>query len=181
MDSMTQKAKMLAFAVSDDGYPDNTAAAVASILAAAAAHGVTHLTYNLEQPTTWDAKLARLAAVKAELDRQGNALPFIFGPIYTDFLRYFASAAPYCDGYAIQLQNAPVGEEGTLAADAVAKAESVMADPIMVIQVSCLSTNRTVLKSLNRSRRWQGLARHSLPCGSGMQPSGRSVVRCWMF
>jgi hypothetical protein len=141
------------FTIADDGYPAGIPAAVTAILATAATYRVTTLSYNLEWPAnSWANKLARLIAVRAEFDVQGNTLPIVFGPIFGDFYSYYAAAAPYCEGYGVQLQNAAAGMEGTWAIDCVAKARSVKTNPIMQFQLSCLGTNRTLQEIIDSAR-----------------------------
>lgn len=136
-------ARALMFTINEDGYPTSLSTSIAAILDIADQYGVTVLAYNLEWPQhSLQEKVDRLAAVRAELDRQGNTRPIVFGPTFYDFWASYAAFAPYIDGYAIQLQRATIGTEVDLAEQSIAKANSVLENPIIYIQISCQASGQ---------------------------------------
>jgi hypothetical protein len=143
--SFTQTGRSMMFNQDEDGYPGGVPAAVSAILNTANIYSVTELSYNAEGLSPAEI-LARLIAIRAELINQGDTRPLIMAPIYSMFLTQHANFAPYCDGFAIQLQNQTAGGEGAQALDAVTKAVGDMTPkvPIMYIQVSCKLDNRTL-------------------------------------
>jgi hypothetical protein len=153
----SQANKTLLFNINHDGYVigdlSGVPAAIAAVLAAAVTYNVTRLVYNLE----WSGhsvaeKITRLAAIRAELNTQGNTRPVIFCPIYSEFLSSHDSFAPYIEGYSVQLQNVNAGDEVVDAIDAVAKAHGAIPGCPVSVQIRAYSTGRTVSQVVSIAR-----------------------------
>lgn len=126
---------------------------MAAVYAAANLYDVTVMHYNLEWPAhTWDQIRDQLEITRNALLALGDTRPLIFGPIKTFLDTHIAAYAPFCDGFAWQLQASPtLAQVPAFVTAAVAASHAEIPNCPVYIQMNCYSESESAIEYYTRA------------------------------